>query len=358
MVRVAILEAATMQQNPALPVLERLRRDLQRVSRKGEQDPDDPENFSVGEPTFGTRTRLLIVDEPEQHLHPRAQREIAAWLAAGADNRDAFVATHALPFLDMPDERTSYFLVTRNNDGRTRATNISDNTFHALQQFSTEAGLSGRAEALQTIRIVALVEGAHDERVLRHFYGRELDRYRVLVVPVRGAKNVNAIVDFPWLSRMGFPFVVLFDETRASVVEGTKRPGGKDIAARAVWDMLHHWEDPRPPPYVASFGLADIFRALPEECVAKAVRAASGSFPGWADVDAAFEGRSSIGFKPLLLERSKLPPETDLDALLEAALDVCRVRPHEDLESAARTLIDYARMTIRPAATSTPRETV
>ena len=254
MVRVAILEAATMQQNPALPVLERLRRDLQRVSRKGEQDPDDPENFSVGEPTFGTRTRLLIVDEPEQHLHPRAQREIAAWLAAGADNRDAFVATHALPFLDMPDERTSYFLVTRNNDGRTRATNISDNTFHALQQFSTEAGLSGRAEALQTIRIVALVEGAHDERVLRHFYGRELDRYRVLVVPVRGAKNVNAIVDFPWLSRMGFPFVVLFDETRASVVEGTKRPGGKDIAARAVWDMLHHWEDPRPHPMLHRSG--------------------------------------------------------------------------------------------------------
>lgn len=48
---------------------------------------------------------------------------------------------------------------------------------------------------MQTLRAICLVDGQHDELVLRHFFGRELARERVLNVPVRGVRNVNAIND-------------------------------------------------------------------------------------------------------------------------------------------------------------------
>jgi AAA domain, putative AbiEii toxin, Type IV TA system/Overcoming lysogenization defect protein-like, TOPRIM domain len=341
---VAMLEAATAQRHELLQQLDEVRHGLGRIepSREGADAPAPPRD------EFGSRTRLLIVDEPEQHLHPRAQREIAAWLAAGAEERETLLATHALAFLDMPSERASYTLVTRGPDGVTRATDITDDMFESLERLSTEAGLSGRAEALQTVRLVALVEGAHDEMVLRHFYRKDLARHRVLVVPVRGAKNVNAIIDAPWLSRLGAPFIVLFDEVRSSVVEGGKRPSGRDIAAQAVWDLLRHWDEPSRRPYVASFDLPDIFRALPERCIERAAQEAGGSFPGWRQIDAAFDHERSTGFKKVVLKHSKLPMDTDLDSLLSSALETCRAKPEPALEQAVQVVIDHARMAGRP----------
>lgn len=240
-------------------------------------------------------------------------------------------------------------LVTRESDGVTRALDISDNVFDSLEKMSVLAGLSGRAEALQTLRCVGLVEGSHDERVLQHFYGGELARNRILVVPVRGALNVNAIVDAPWLSRLEVPLVILFDEVDASIVEGSRRPSGRNVAARAVWDFRRHWQGPRPRPYVASFGLADIFRALPEDCVQRAIERAGGSFPGWGDIDAAFKRAEPAGFKTIL-KRSKLPSDTDLDRLLDSILETCRKKPDAALKNAVQIIIDHARISGRPPA--------
>jgi AAA domain, putative AbiEii toxin, Type IV TA system len=354
---VAVLEAATEQvmvRATSASMLSSMMESLRARRARGETDADDPYGLVDFEPEFGDRKRLLIVDEPERHLHPRAQREIARWLAESPDTRDTLIATHALPFLDMPSEECSYMLVTREADGVTRANDITDNMFDSLERMSVAAGLSGRAEALQTLRCVALVEGAHDERVLQHFFGGELARNRVLVAPVRGASKVSAIVDAPWLSRLEVPFVILFDEVETSIIEGSKRPGGGDLAAQAVWDLLRHWQGPRPRPYVASFGLADIFRALPEDCVRRAVKRVGGSFPGWTAIDAAFEAASKrtqkAGFKTVLRKQSKLASDTDLDELLDSILETCRKKPDPALRHAVQVVIDHARMSGRTPA--------
>jgi hypothetical protein len=230
---IAVIEGATQQRQSALQALEAIRSELTQTPQTASPTPKYE---------YGRRKRLLIVDEPEQHLHPRAQRDVAAWLAAGANERETLLATHALPFLDMPNEQTSYVLVTRDARGVTGGIDISDDMFDALEQVSVQAGLSGRAEALQTIRAVCLVEGLHDEMVLRHFYREDFARHRILVLPTRGARNVNAIIDAPWLSRMGLPLIILFDDVRASRVTSGRRPGGRDVAARAVWDLFANWK--------------------------------------------------------------------------------------------------------------------
>jgi hypothetical protein len=282
----------------------------------------------------------LIVDEPERHLHPRAQVDLAEWLAGDPENRDVLVATHAVAFLNMPGQSTSV-LVLRDRSGGTYATDLTDDTFGRLSEFATEAGLASRAEALQTLSCILLVEGLHDELVLHHSFGPRLARERVLVVPVRGANNVNSIVDAPWLSRFGAPMVVLFDDVRAATVESRKRPTGKDIAARAVWELLKAWDGPGRP-RVASFPLPDIFRALPERCVDLAVQRKGGRFSGWKTVDEAFGRDSSVGFKRTFLRSSQLPADTNLDQLLRDILQTCRRLPDPLLRKAVEDALTLA----------------
>jgi hypothetical protein len=68
------------------------------------------------------RRSIYVLDEPERHLHPSAQTEIAAWLAERVrDGAHVLMATHAIPFLNIPYEGTEYFRVFRDEVGLTRA---------------------------------------------------------------------------------------------------------------------------------------------------------------------------------------------------------------------------------------------
>jgi hypothetical protein len=345
---VAILEGAAAERASVALDASEIGRLMNAMTRFAEHERDV--GVSPGLMVFGERRRLLIVDEPERHLHPRAQKELAPWLSASADDRDTLLATHAVPFLNLPQASVTYALVTRLRNGLTNATDISGETFGALERMSVEAGLSSAAEALQVGRLVLLVEGTHDERVIHHFYGGELARSRVLVVPVRGARNLNAIFDAPWLSRIGLPLVILFDDVDASIATARKKPSGQNVAARSVWEMLRYWDRPEPKPRVASFNLPDIFRALPESCLARAIGARGGKFPGWDTIDKRFQGTSGQGFKPLLIKASRLAGDTDLTELLDATLEVCRKRPDRALENAIAEVIDAAEL----AATALP----
>jgi hypothetical protein len=182
--------------------------------------------------------------------------------------------------------------------------------------------------------MILVVEGLHDQLVIDHYFHTELRRGRVLIVPARGAKNVNALVDAPWLSRLGIPMVILFDDVRADRIAKKARPPGREVAARAVWDLLDHWDQSRPAPGVASFDLPDIFRALPDGAVSRTVAAAGGHFPGWEEIDQRSKAEPGAGYKQVFLRASGLPTDTDLNSLLRAILEVTREKPHPSLERA------------------------
>lgn len=91
------------------------------------------------------RRSIYVLDEPERHLHPSAQVDIARWLAERVhDGAQALIATHALPFLDIPYEGTEYFRVFRDNAGLTRASRLTPDPIGGLDRHVKEAGLSSR----------------------------------------------------------------------------------------------------------------------------------------------------------------------------------------------------------------------
>lgn len=72
------------------------------------------------------------------------------------------------------------------------------------------------ADVLLLYRVVLIVEGQHDEVVLRALVGSELDQLGVLLLPIRGAKGAQSLADTAILVRtLSIPIVALFDNDRS-----------------------------------------------------------------------------------------------------------------------------------------------
>jgi hypothetical protein len=310
------------------------------------------------EPASGTSGRLYVFDEPERHLHPGAQEQAARWLAGRVDESTSLLlATHAVPFLSLPTARIEYALVTRGSDGITRTESITKDTWGALDRRVKDAGLSSRAELLQLARAFLIVEGSHDEKVLRHFYGEPLDTDRIFVLPIHGAKKVGALIDSQILARIDVPLIILFDDIRAPALVREDEPSKRDVALHQLWHLLRSWPPERRPPHVVEFGVPDIYCALPDQCVRQVVTDHGGSFNSWNAVIKRFRAAANAGgFKPFFLEQSGLPRDTDTDALLDEILERCRRKPRTALQRAVTEARERATLDLEamPAADSLP----
>jgi hypothetical protein len=96
-----------------------------------------------------TQRTLYVIDEPERHLHPLAQGDVARWVAALAQEAgaDVLVASHASPFLNLPTTLAEYILVTRDEHRITRSVAVSADVIGRLDRVAEDAGLS-RADLL------------------------------------------------------------------------------------------------------------------------------------------------------------------------------------------------------------------
>lgn len=297
------------------------------------------------EPEIGEPGRLYVLDEPERHLHPEAQEQAARWLASRIDEQTSFLlATHALPFLSLPAHEVEYALVSRGEDGLTRAKPMTDDVWGFLDERIADAGVGSRAQLIQLARAFLVVEGAHDESVIRHFYRERLARERIVVLPIRGAKKAKSLIETELLARFDAPLIFLFDEVRAKEVVASARPSRKDISVYALWEMLQDWPPERKRPHVVDFALPDIYCAVPDQCVRQVVADRGGSFPGWEPVIEDFAGDTSgLGFKTFFLRASGLPSETETTALLGEILERCRMEPRAELRRAIDEVVDRAR---------------
>jgi predicted ATPase len=78
------------------------------------------DSFLFDDPDERAHRRLLyLVDEPERHLHPEAQRLAARWLLERSRDPGVgvAVATHSPAFLDLPRGAISLYLCRRDPDG-------------------------------------------------------------------------------------------------------------------------------------------------------------------------------------------------------------------------------------------------
>ena len=155
------------------------------------------------------RRIVRVFDEPEAHLHPAAQRQIAASLERlRLRGEDVIIASHSPQFLDLAGWQ---LLHIQNAPSGTRVSALSADDTDARHTLAREMGWT-RGELLCLVSYVLIVEGEHDRVVLNEVFGRELRDAGIAVLRMHGTSHILATADMDFVLRhMDVPMGVLVD---------------------------------------------------------------------------------------------------------------------------------------------------
>jgi len=169
---------------------------------------------------------LLVVEEPELHLHPDAQRELFEKLQEVADEEtQTIVSTHSDIFVEQ-SEAGAVLAVTRDMN-EASVTDIERIDDDSVDEHLSQMGFS-RGDILQSSAVV-FVDGVSDQSVLKTFskkLGTPVSETGVTLVPSRGDELFDHGPDvMDVLDRMRVPYMVVADSDGDAVeaVEQTYR---------------------------------------------------------------------------------------------------------------------------------------
>ncbi|BCW52031.1 hypothetical protein [Arthrobacter sp. StoSoilB13] len=156
-----------------------------------------------------SRPQMFLMDEPERGLHRRREHELPRMLSnvcGRSKQMMVLTASHAPSFLDV---RTGADLhhVSRLRGQATSLRYIDLGTSLFTSQPAEVLGLSS-AELLQLTTVFVLVEGFHDENILKVAIGDEVARVGGRIIPINGARHARSIADAR----------ILLDATDASII--------------------------------------------------------------------------------------------------------------------------------------------
>lgn len=160
----------------------------------------------------GDEAGVLIVEEPELHLHPEAQREIFGKMQEIAEtNTDVIISTHSDTFVGLSD--TGEILsVTRDlsDGGLTEVERVSGDQ---LDDHLARMGFA-KEDVLQSSMVV-FVEGPSDKSVFEEFaesIDRSLTDSGITLVPAGGNELLEWGEDvMDVLDRMRIPYAIIAD---------------------------------------------------------------------------------------------------------------------------------------------------
>ena len=277
----------------------------------------DRREAAAGKGTRSTTTTVYVFDEPEAHLHPLAQEEVANLVAervrAGAH---VLLATHAIPFLRLPLADVEYVKVTRSENWQTTVRPMTGGVLGAVAESAEVLGLPPVA-LIQLTRGWLVVEGEHDCEILSAFHGSELRQAGIQILPLRGAARAKAsFLNLAALAPLGLPFFTLLDNARAEAVKaGRIEDDGKTEEEKIVAQLWRIYQNEGVRGDIFGLPYPDIICALPFEVVWQ-VACGTGDGPdgvsSWSDVRARYgeeraiataDGRKTPNFKTFALER-------------------------------------------------------
>ena len=199
----------------------------EQLSPRGEQVAElDVDNFLVQANGSGIREALrlildfefeepqiLLVEEPEVHLHPALETSMMRYLKGIGRECQVFITTHSTNFLDSPDMKNLY-LVARATHTTVQHLSFED----AERALPKELGI--RLSSFFMYDRLVFVEGKSDEEVLREWaamLGVNVGQKSIGFIPMGGARNIGhfaAEATLAFLSRrnVALHFIIDRDE--------------------------------------------------------------------------------------------------------------------------------------------------
>lgn len=105
---------------------------------------------------------ILLVEEPETHLHPALETSMMRYLKKISTDCQVFITTHSTNFLDTAEMRNVY-LISKGNSTHVQLLNLAD----AEAQIPRELGI--RLSSLFMFDRLIFVEGPSDEEIIREW---------------------------------------------------------------------------------------------------------------------------------------------------------------------------------------------
>ena len=186
---------------------------------------------------YGTRDFILAIEEPENSLHPRGQREMLWALQGVAQNAQVICTTHSSVFLDLGRLEDNVVL-TRTFKGNTVSRSFKTDNLASLRELLgirvSDALLSGGGNC------ALIVEGPTELHAYPYFFRMTGHDARALGISIIDAEGS----DFERIRRLlmvlnvyGIPSSVVLDKDAGKAAEDLRRygPGGPLGCLREVY---------------------------------------------------------------------------------------------------------------------------
>lgn len=260
---VSIMEGVTAVETPFLPDQGRNQSTIA-VREENFSDSFNAEEISAGSKEILTlitqiylaeqETDLLLLEEPELHLHPEAEQHIFDVISdiAGEDGPQVIVSTHSDVFVNQSEVSN---LIRVERDGMTTLREVQqEDSWNVL----TDLGYS-KSGLLQSDAVV-FVEGLSDKLILSEWtntLGLDIESEGVSIVELEGEGNVathgRSLVKL--LQSFGIPYLFVIDSDDSdarTVIDEYKRQINRedddDIDESSIWwyttpDHFYAWSD-------------------------------------------------------------------------------------------------------------------
>lgn len=167
---------------------------------------------------------ILLVEEPEIHLHPALETSMMRYLMGVSGTSQIFITTHSTNFLDTIDMQTIY-LVSKKDSTTVSRLDYRD----AETRIPRELGI--RLSSLFMYDKVVFVEGPSDEKVIVEWakkIGTNLSNRNIGFIPIRGVRNLfyyaaAEVLEFLSRRRVDTWFILDSDERTLADIENLKK---------------------------------------------------------------------------------------------------------------------------------------
>jgi ATP-dependent endonuclease of the OLD family-like protein len=165
-------------------------------------------SLSIGSTSGDIENHLILIDEPEVHLHPSGVRWMLKELIEIGKRNYLFISTHSNFMLDK-NTRERHYLLTKNKAGLTEAHHItSSEDINDDEILQSAFGINVITDFLTPYTL--LVEGATDKKILQKALKQVKSDNDVLITNGTGA-NIVAVSSYLLLNNIT-PMVIVDDD--------------------------------------------------------------------------------------------------------------------------------------------------